>query len=40
MNRETSGTGYVKQSTPFAEPAEYWSVCLPAFSPDAVHREG
>ena len=29
----------VRYSNPFDEPAEYWSVCMPAFSPDAVHRE-
>lgn len=23
-----------------AEACEYWAVCAPAFSPDAVHREG
>jgi mannose-6-phosphate isomerase-like protein (cupin superfamily) len=27
-------------SNPFSRPAEYWSVCLPAFSPDTVNREG
>ena len=26
-------------SNPFSEPAEYWSVCLPAFSPNSVNRE-
>jgi mannose-6-phosphate isomerase-like protein (cupin superfamily) len=29
----------VRYSNPFAEPAEYWSVCFPAFSPETVHRE-
>lgn len=29
----------VRYSNPFAEPAEYWSVCIPAFSPKTVHRE-
>ncbi|MEJ2050801.1 MAG: cupin [Calditrichota bacterium] len=29
----------VKYSNPFDDPAEYWSICLPAFSPDLVHRE-
>lgn len=29
----------VRYSTPFAEGAEYLAVCLPAFSPDLVHRE-
>ncbi len=30
----------VRYSNPFEEPCEYWSVCLPAFSMDKVHREG
>lgn len=29
----------VKYSNPFDEPAEYVSVCVPAFSIDRVHRE-
>lgn len=29
----------VRYSNPFAEEAEYWSVCLPAFSIDLVNRE-
>lgn len=29
----------VRYSNPFDEAAEYWSVCLPAFSPETVHRE-
>ncbi len=29
----------VQYANPFDEHAEYWSVCLPAFSPDLVHRE-
>jgi hypothetical protein len=29
----------VQYSTPEAEGAEYVAVCLPAFSPDAVHRD-
>lgn len=29
----------VRYSTPGAEGAEYVAVCLPAFSPDTVHRE-
>ncbi len=33
-----SGTR-VRYSNPFDEECEYWSVCLPAFSPSAVHRE-
>ena len=28
----------VRYSNPFDEEAEYWSVCLPAFTPDRVHR--
>lgn len=30
---------WVKYSTPGAEGAEYIAVCLPAFSPDTVHRD-
>ena len=30
----------VRYANPFPEPAEYWSVCIPAFSPESVHREG
>ena len=30
---------WVRYSTPESEGAEYIAVCLPAFSPDAVHRE-
>jgi quercetin dioxygenase-like cupin family protein len=30
---------WVRYSTPEAEGAEYISVCLPAFSPDTVHRD-
>jgi len=29
----------VRYSNPFEEEAEYWSVCVPAFSPDLVNRE-
>lgn len=29
----------VRYSTPFDDGAEYVAVCLPAFSPDTVHRE-
>ncbi|HCY90059.1 MAG TPA: cupin [Chitinophagaceae bacterium] len=29
----------VRYSNPFGEPCAYWSVCLPAFSLDAVHRD-
>ena len=30
---------WVRYSTPAAGGAEYVAVCLPAFSPDTVHRE-
>ena len=30
---------WVQYSTPGEEGAEYIAVCLPAFSPDIVHRE-
>lgn len=30
---------WVRYSTPGAEGAEYVAVCLPAFSPDSVHRD-
>jgi mannose-6-phosphate isomerase-like protein (cupin superfamily) len=30
----------VRYSTPAAEGCEYVAVCLPAFSPETVHREG
>jgi mannose-6-phosphate isomerase-like protein (cupin superfamily) len=30
----------IRYSTPSADGAEYIAVCLPAFSPDTVHREG
>ena len=29
----------VQYSNPFTLPCEYLAVCLPAFSPDSVHRE-
>ena len=29
----------VRYSNPFEEEVEYWSVCVPAFSLDQVHRE-
>ena len=29
----------VKYANPFDEPTAYWSICLPAFSLDRVHRE-
>jgi mannose-6-phosphate isomerase-like protein (cupin superfamily) len=31
---------WVQYSTPGPEGAEYIAVCLPAFSPDTVHRDG
>jgi mannose-6-phosphate isomerase-like protein (cupin superfamily) len=31
---------WVRYSTPEGEGAEYIAVCLPAFSPDTVHRDG
>lgn len=31
---------WVRYSTPDPEGAEYIAVCLPAFSPDTVHRDG
>ena len=30
----------VRYSNPFNEECEYWSVCMPAFSLELVHREG
>ena len=30
---------WVRYSTPGPEGAEYVAVCLPAFSPDTVHRD-
>lgn len=36
---KVSAGAQVQYSNPFNEDAEYWSVCLPAFSPDTVHRE-
>ena len=30
---------WVRYSTPFAGGAEYIAICLPAFSPDNVHRD-
>lgn len=30
---------WVRYSTPAAEGAEYVAICLPAFSPDSVHRD-
>jgi ethanolamine utilization protein EutQ len=33
------GGEWVRYSSPFAGGAEYIAVCLPAFSPDTVHRD-
>ena len=35
----TSAGEWIRYSTPSDEGAEYIAVCLPAFSPDTVHRE-
>lgn len=35
----TSKDEWVQYSTPFEGGAEYVAVCLPAFSPDLVHRD-
>lgn len=35
----TGKNEWVKYSTPFTGGAEYIAVCLPAFSPETVHRE-
>ncbi|MFQ5569847.1 MAG: cupin domain-containing protein [Rhodothermales bacterium] len=29
----------IRYSNPFDEEVEYWAVCVPAFSPEAAHRE-
>lgn len=29
----------IRYSNPFDDEAEYWAVCVPAFSPDAAHRD-
>lgn len=34
----TSGTR-VRYSNPFEEPCSYWSICIPAFTMEGVHRE-
>lgn len=31
---------WIRYSTPEADGAEYVAICLPAFSPDTVHRDG
>ena len=30
----------VRYSNPFTEEANYWSICMPAFSVERVHRKG
>ena len=30
---------WIRYSSPFAQGADYIAVCLPAFSPDSVHRD-
>jgi mannose-6-phosphate isomerase-like protein (cupin superfamily) len=35
----TEAGEWVRYSTPEAEGAEYIAICLPAFSPDTVHRD-
>jgi len=35
----TSPGEWVRYSTPEADGAEYVAICLPAFSPDTVHRD-
>ncbi|MEM9185292.1 MAG: cupin domain-containing protein [Planctomycetota bacterium] len=35
----TEAGEWVRYSTPGADGAEYVAVCLPAFSPDSVHRD-
>lgn len=35
----TKAGEWVRYSTPTAEGAEYMAICVPAFSPDKVHRE-
>jgi mannose-6-phosphate isomerase-like protein (cupin superfamily) len=35
----TSAGEWIRYSTPEPEGAEYVAVCLPAFSPDTVHRD-
>lgn len=34
-----TGGARVRYSNPFEEECEYWSICVPAFSMDTVHRE-
>ena len=35
-----SGGEWVRYGTPEAEGAEYIAICLPAFAPETVHRDG
>jgi len=35
----TAAGEWIRYSTPDAEGAEYMAICLPAFSPDTVHRD-
>jgi hypothetical protein len=35
----TSSDEWVQYSSPFKGGAEYIAICLPAFSPDIVHRD-
>jgi mannose-6-phosphate isomerase-like protein (cupin superfamily) len=35
----TAAGEWIRYSTPEAEGAEYMAICLPAFSPDSVHRD-
>ena len=35
----TEANEWVRYSTPTEEGAEYIAICLPAFSPDSVHRD-
>ena len=30
----------IRYSNPFEAEAAYWAICVPAFSPGTVHREG
>ncbi|TRZ42031.1 cupin domain-containing protein [Robertkochia solimangrovi] len=34
-----SGNTRIQYANPFEEPCEYLSICIPAFSPETVHRE-
>ena len=36
----TEAGEWIRYSTPGAEGAEYLAICLPAFSPETVHRDG